>query len=174
MNKNIALKFYYSSKIRFCYIFIFGFAFLISCNQGIAPPPAKIRTYLFGTIKYIGGKSSWPVADSVKDIRVVAFRNYPPTDILSEVLASRALYSANSLPFFVDSCKYQIEIPNPPDTLKYIVVAQNYGSLLEWRVIGVFTRSGDVSKPSEIYIKPQISDTANMKVDFNNLPPQPF
>jgi hypothetical protein len=160
-------------KIFIIVIFVFVIA-LTSCDKGLEPPPPILKSSLSGMITYVNGKDKWPPADSVIDIRVVAFKSYPPDDILGEITKGNAYYTA-SLPMFTDTSSYEIEIPDPPLTIKYLVVAQQYGSFLDWRVIGVWTLSGDNTKPSTIDIKAGESyKDLNINVDFDNLPPQPF
>jgi hypothetical protein len=147
---------------------------LTSCDKGLEPPPPVLKSYINGLITYINGKDKWPPADSVIDIRVVIFKSYPPNDILGEITKGNAYYS-ESLPKFTDTTSYSLEIPDTPAIFKYIVVAQQYASLLDWRVIGVWTLSGDNTKPSSIEIEPgKTYNELNIKVDFDNLPPQPF
>lgn len=161
------------NKIRL-YIFFLLLIFSIACDEGLQPSPPIAKSYLSGLITYIQGKDKWPPADSVIDIRVVAFKNYPPKNILEEITKGEAFFT-NSLPFFVDTSSFFLEIPKPPITLKYIVVAQQYASLLDWRVVGVWTLSGDYTKPSSIDVEPGASYPGlNINVDFENLPPQPF
>lgn len=148
--------------------------FLNSCNEGLAPPPPIAKSYVNGMITYKGGKNKWPPLDSVKDIRVVAFKNYPPKNIIGEITSGDA-YFTGSMPKFADTSSYSIEFSKPPLYIKYIAVAQQYGSFLEWRAIGVYTISGDVTKPDSIFvIEGKTFNNININVDFDNLPPQPF
>ena len=48
--------------------------FLAGCDHGLAPPSENQRTAISGTITY----QNWPPADSLKDLRLVAFKEYPP------------------------------------------------------------------------------------------------
>lgn len=147
---------------------------LNSCNEGLAPPPPIAKSYIKGMITYKGGKPKWPPADSVKDIRVVAFKNYPPANIIAELTSGNAFYS-ESLPKFTDTTSYILEFAKPPVYVKYLVVAQNTGTIMDWRAIGVYTLSGDQTKPDSIYVKEgMIYKDININVDFDNLPPQPF
>ncbi len=143
-----------------------------ACDGGLKPIE---KSKITGTITYVNGKEGWPPADSIKDLRVVAFKKYPPGDILSEIEKKNVLFSNNTLPYFVDSSSYVLELDDAPQTYEYIVVAQNYGSLLEWRAIGVYTLSGDKSKPSPVSVGiEKTKRNINIEVDFKNLPPQPF
>lgn len=142
-----------------------------SCDGGLDPTQTQeVTGYIKGTLHF---KNNWPPADSVKDIRVVAFKNYPPVGILEEVLGGSAFYTMESLPFFLDSTGFTIEIPEPPMTVKYLVVAQQYGGLMDWRAIGVLN-SGDMTKPTEFTINKGEKKYYDIYVDFENLPPQPF
>ncbi len=148
--------------------------FITACNEGLQPQPPVEKSFISGLITYVNGKDKWPPPDSVIEIRVVAFKNYPPKDIIAEITNGNA-YFTEALPKFVDTSSYMLEISKPPQTIKYLVVAQQYGSLFEWRSIGVWTLSGDNTKPSSITIEPGKTYTGlNITVDFDNLPPQPF
>lgn len=150
------------------------FTVLASCDKGLSPPPIILKSSISGMITYVNGKDKWPPSDSVLDIRVAMFKVYPPQDILTEVLSGNALFT-DSLPRFVDSASYLIEIPNPPEEIKYIVVAQQFGSILDWKAVGVYTVNGNVNEPSSILVEPGIDyKDINIKVNFDSLPPQPF
>ena len=163
--------------------YLIGILFIIilalsACDGGLAPPDKSIaggKSYLSGTITYKGGTTEWPPADSVYGIRVVAFKTYPPKDIITEVISGNAYLKFESLPMFVASSTFSLEIGDPPVDLKYIVVAQQYDTLVtSQRAIGVYTTSGDNTKPSDISIEPGRNYIININVDFNSLPPQPF
>jgi len=156
------------------YLIVLLLSTILSCNGGLEPPPPVAKAYIGGLITYLNGKNDWPPQDSVVDIRVAAFKVYPPKDIITEITAGNA-YFTSSLKKFVDSDSFNLEILNPPEEIKYLVVAQQYGSLFQWRAIGVWTLSGDVTKPSSIFVEPGKSYlNLDINVDFNNLPPQPF
>jgi hypothetical protein len=148
---------------------------LIACDGGLYPPEPAQKAFVAGTITYKNGKSDWPPADSVIELRLVGFRNYPPGDILSELTKGNAFFTQDTLPRFVDSSSFSLEISKPPVELKYIAVAQRYGSILQWKAIGVFTLTGDNTIPSPLIVKPGDNiRNINIIVDFKNLPPQPF
>jgi hypothetical protein len=146
---------------------------LYSCDEGLAPPPPVIPAIISGRIVYKKG-IPWPPSDSVKDIRLAVFKTYPPANIIEELTNGNAYFS-ESLPLFVDSADFKLIIPKPPVLIKYIVAAQQYGSLFEWKAIGVWTLTGDAEKPSELMIQQGDSiPDIRINVDFQNLPPQPF
>lgn len=159
-------------------LFAFLLILLVACDGGLNPETSKnisTRALLTGKINFINGKDGWPPPDSVYAIRVVAFKNYPPGDIIQEILTGNAFFTFNSLPFFVDSAFFSIEIQSAPVELRYIVVAQQYSdTITAQRAIGVYTESGDKSKPSPVKLFGGDSIFIEIEVDFNNLPPQPF
>ena len=148
------------------------------CNQGLAPPPLQTSTnsYITGLITYVGGANKWPSKDSVIAIRVVAFQDYPPKDIITELTEGKAFVTGlQSLPLFVDTSSFSIEIPTTPVLIKYIAVAQQYtDSLTAERAVGVYTLSGDNTKPDSLTIQTGKSYFVKIKVNFDSLPPQPF
>ncbi|MCX7736396.1 MAG: hypothetical protein N2319_06750 [Candidatus Kapabacteria bacterium] len=154
-------------------IFIFS-----SCDMGLAPKEPTKKSFISGIITYKGGTNNWPPPDSVLEIRLVAFKNYPLSDsssILRELTEGNAYFTLDTLPRFVEKANYSLEITDPPALLKYIAVAQRYGNLFQWRVIGVYSETGDNTKPSSVMVNPGDSlKNINIEVDFLNLPPQPF
>lgn len=146
---------------------------LVACDGGLEPN-LKGKTILKGEIIYKDGADNWPSADSLFDLRVVAFKNFPPVDVFQEVLTGAAYFTADSLPYYATKTTFELEIPDAPVELKYIAVAQQYGSILEWLAIGVYTESGDNTQHSSLFMSKGETKTIQILVDFNNLPPQPF
>lgn len=168
------------NTILLCMVFI---TILSACNGGLEPPPPA--TTVSGTIRYVSGKQSWPHADSVLNIRAVAFKKFPPVDIVSEVLSQNAYYTPStldlnvSLPKFVDSTSFSIELPViPPERLEYIAIAMlvNSNVLLpsSWRVIGIYAQRGNPKLPASLTITPGVNHHVVIDVNFYQLPPQPF
>lgn len=151
-------------------ILIIGFIFLLSCDGGLKPPEEKGKSFLEVTINYIGGVSEWPDKDSVVAVRLVAFKTYPSGDIIAEIEAF-----SDTLPRFVESWFVRLEIASPPVELKYIALAMQYDSMFtSQKAIGVYTTTGDQTKPTAISVKLGKSYPIEINVDFNNPPPQPF
>lgn len=167
---------------------LFALAILLcmtACGGGLEPNNTHIpenKTYLTGTIRYKGGKESWKFAqDSLAFIRVVGFKTFPDSaGIIRDILAGKVFFTpksiTESLPLYVDSCTYSIEFTDVPVELVYIAVAQQYGADLakQQRVIGIYSLTGDNTKPSSIVVEKGKSNRADIEVDFQNLPPQPF
>jgi len=146
----------------------------LSCDHGLKPPevgaPVEYEEPGFGGTVYF--KGNWP--DTVYDLRVVAFRKYPPQNIINEVLQGNAKFS-ETLQRRVDSTKYEVLA----DTGKweYIVVALQYGPNIfsDWRAVGVYDTTPEDTIPTPIYIPyGKFLRGININCDFNNPPPQPF
>ncbi len=153
----------------------------LSCNGGLDPDDAEItsgKAKLTGTIHFIGGVETWPPEDSVHGIRAAAFKETPPfeTDsLIADVLNEEAYLTFNSLPLFVDSANFDLNIGDAPVELKYIAVALQYDTTIyDQKAVGVYTESGNKTKPSSLNILPNDSIHINIEVDFSNLPPEPF
>lgn len=142
-------------------------------DHGLLPPTEMTIPGFSGTLHIRG---TWPPQDSVRDLRVAAFRNYPPKDLLSEVLGGSAVFS-DGLPHGMDSIAYRVQAEALRGVFAYVVVAQNYGPdpFQHWRAVGVYTVSGDVRAPSPIDVGGgRFLRDIDITVDFIDLPPQPF
>ena len=162
--------------------YLIGMGFLLSgilifsrCDHGLSPADATVVTGISGEITY---EDNWPPADSLKDLRLVAFKKFPPRNIVLEVLSGEAIVyppiDSASLQFYVTSQEYSMELP--PDTFEYIVVAQRYGDDVfnDWRAVGQYDTDED-SLPTPIILKENtFLKNINIHVDFENLPIQPF
>ncbi len=120
-----------ATKIGFVFWFVLA---LSACDHGLEPPPAA-KPGFGGRITY---KGKWPPADSLVRLALVAFKHYPPTNILNDVLNGDAVYDT-SLTRNVGFQDYQFF--TEPVTFEYVVVAQQYGPDIfsNWRVIGVYS-----------------------------------
>ncbi len=153
------------------YILLLFITLLASCGEGLEPNqltfPEK-QSKIYGTITF---KGSWPSIDSLKDLRVIGIKNFPPKDFQTAFFNGDILFTEDSLAYFVDSIDYEIEIEKPPLTIEYLAVAQNYGELLDWKAVGIYEANGT---PIILDVEEGMSLEANFTVDFDNLPPQPF
>jgi hypothetical protein len=159
----------------FYYIFILFLTLCLNaCQEGLTPEFGKKEANIYGKLIVVSGINSWPPPDSALELRVVAFKEYPPKDIIGEILSGNA-YFTDTLPRFVDTIPFSLKIDTPPVELKYIVGALRYGSILEWKVIGVYTTDTSSKNPTSIYVKRgDVINDVNIFVDFYNLPKQPF
>jgi hypothetical protein len=148
-------------------VFFFLWA-LSACDHGLEPPPAT-RPGFGGHITYVG---NWPPADSIYLLAVVAFKTFPPTNILADILNGNAVYDT-SLARNVESQDYQIL--TDPAKFQYVVVAQQYGPDIfsQWRVIGVYSDDPAQGTPKSVVISPETFVSGiDITVDFDHLPPQ--
>ena len=77
------------------------------------------------------------------------------------------------MPQFVDSTSYGFSIAS--GTYEYVVVAQQYGGLFEWRAVGQYDITPEDSLPSPITVSPNsYLENINIQVNFDRLPIQPF
>lgn len=143
---------------------------LLSCQAGLEPIGSQ-KAVIKGVVHF---KNDFPHDSTIKDMRVVAFKSYPPADIINEVLSGEAIFSASLLPISTDSAAFSINIENFPVKFKYIAVARQYGTLFEWDAIGVYTDDYIEFTPLEVYISKNQDYKVDITVDFNNRPPQPF
>ena len=150
---------------------------LTGCDHGLGPVGQTIpEGHMSGVIRY----SNWPPLDSLLDMRLVAFRVFPPANIVDEVLLGRAfvyppLGDTALTPFFVDSLRYSVTLPS--GQYKYVVVAQRFGPDLyaDWRPVGQYDLDTNLAVPSPVTIAPNdTSGDIDIHVDFRNPPPPPF
>lgn len=144
---------------------------LISCDGGLNPEIER-NAYITGRIVFISPRDKFPAKDSLKDLRVVCFKDYPPKNIIEDVLTGKAYFTETPLSYDLDTVPFQIKITDPPVMLKYIVAAQNYGSLLQWRAIGVYHINQDTITP--INVEKGKKYEIEIQVDWEKIPYQPF
>lgn len=150
---------------------------LLSSCGGIDPDAVRPFSGLRGTIRYVGGGAAWPT-DTIYDLRIVAFEKKPvvPEDIFAAVAEQRATFSPVMLPIGQDSTPYVLEVLATPRTFEYVVVALQDGPniLTDWLMLDVYSSTGDPSAPSRILVPSGGTVNVDFRVDFTNLPPQPF
>ncbi len=153
------------------------FVIFPSCDHGLKPTgvDADGRAGIRGYISY----QNWPPADSLNDLRLVVFKNYPPGDILGEVLSGNATVypglNESNLPYYADTTYFLLELD--PGVYEYVVVAQQFGSNIssDWLAAGQYDTVPTDPLPTSITVKPGgILGNINIKVDFKDLPIQPF
>jgi hypothetical protein len=150
---------------------------LLSACGGLDPEEVRPISELRGTISYVGGAGAWPT-DTIYDVRVVAFETKPtvPEEILTSILLQTAAFSPTSLPIRVDSSSYVIEVLATPRTFTYVVVALQNGPNFQtdWIMLDVYAPTGDPSQPGIVIVPSGNTVNVDFRVDFSNLPPQPF
>jgi hypothetical protein len=163
----------------FTILFLGFLIYIISgCDKGIEPA-APTPTGFSGTVTFTG---TWP--KGIQRTHVVVFNHF---------IQSSADFSPPNLSFVVDSIPYGSKtftynsvinsfislLQVSPGDYKYIIVAQSKTPALsldrkDWFVVGVYTTTGDQSKPGTMLISDGMNTPGiNINVDFNNSPPQP-
>ena len=145
------------------------------CSHGLGP--INVQPGFGGTVRFV---SAWPPPDSVLNLSVVAFSDYPPQNIITEITSGHAqVYppiSGSSFPTFVDSASYEFNLDSA-STFKYVAVVMQYGTNLfaDWEVVGAYGYSHGAGSPAQVVV-PQNTfvNGINIDVDFKNLPPNPL
>jgi hypothetical protein len=149
-----------------------------ACDHGLAPPEdntPKKPTGISGTLYF----KNWPLPDSLFNIKLVAFRDYPPGDLMNEVISGNARTLPTdltaSLPFNIDSLEYELILQ--PGVFSYITVAHQWGENIfeDWQAVGQYDLTPQDSLPTAVpIIADSIISGIDIYVDFDNLPYQPF
>jgi hypothetical protein len=163
----------------FSILFIGYLTLLISgCDKGIEPPTAE-PTDFSGTVIF---KGDWPAG--ITRTHLVVFNHL----LQSSADFSQLNISFVSNPIQYGSKSYSYNSLNDsftsifqviPGDYRYIAVAQSTTPDLsfdrkDWVVVGIYTTSGDQSKPGTMTIRDGMITTGiDINVDFNNPPPQP-
>jgi hypothetical protein len=147
------------------------------CDKGLEPPAeiAPPPGVLSGMVRFL----NWDSAGTVLDLRLVVFRNFPPGDIIHEVLEGRAtVFPALGAGALADSgaasASYALNLP--PGTYPYVAVAQQFGPdvMTDWRAVGQYDLDTNLAVPSSVTITSGTRlDSIDIVVDFANLPPPP-
>jgi hypothetical protein len=153
---------------------LFGILLLFyACDHGIGPK--EKQTGISGTIYY----KNWPPVVELINLKLIVFKNFPPGNIINEVLSGEAIVYpedlSTSLPINVDSTEFILEMDS--GTYEYIVVAQQYGLDVysNWRAVGHYDLTPLDSLPTEInVIEDELLQNLYIYVDFDSLPIQPF
>ena len=172
------------NRTRFTAI-LFAACFLSysGCDTGLGPivEPSGFT----GVIRF----KNWPTADSVRDLRLVAFDTYPSDSagIFLALLSGRVavypadLTAAGSLPKFVDSVAFtvttKVGINFKYQQYGYVIVAQLYGpnAFADWRPAGVYTLQPNTFNPAPVFLRVnRFSTNIDILVDFQNPPPKPW
>lgn len=155
-------------------VFVLLFA---GCDGGLEPKGTSATTGTFtGLITF----QNWQVADSVYDMRLIAFRVFPPANIVEEVLQGRAvvhppLGGQQLASRGEDSLRYELTVA--PGTFPYVVIAQQFGPniLADWRPVGQYDLDTNYAEPSPVHVVAGgVTSGIDIRVDFAHPPPPPF
>jgi len=143
------------------------------CTHGLEP--ILEQPGFGGTIHF---SSPWP-PDSFNNVRVVAFNNYPPQNIINEILGGLAkVYppiTGSGLQTPADSVSYSFTLDSAT-VFKYVAVVMQDGSNIyaDWKVIGAYGYSHGAGSPDSVTIPSNTYvNGINIDVDFANTPPTP-
>ncbi len=155
------------------FVVCFALCFSAGCDQGLEPEPPP-QYGIAGTIDF----RNWPPSDSIRDLRLVAFKKFPTGDIVTEVLQGKARFTPSLAPYGAPAIPYSLILaPLQPGTFEYIVVAQQFGPNVfsDWRPVGVYYNSGDTTKPGSLFVPAnQVVQGVNINVDFRSPPAPPY
>lgn len=152
---------------------------IAGCDGGLDPTKLPPEAILSGRLIVRGGTASYPPRDSLRDLRVVAFRSIPrDSSIIAAILEGQAYFTQSSV---LDSNSYTITIPFSEGTpeplrLEYIAVAQQYGPNIfrDWRVVGVYAADTLWTPKAVVLTRGERRTDVDITIDFRNPPPQPF
>lgn len=166
---------------KIAYIVLFLLLPVISgCDGGLTPPP-EIEPGFSGEIVF--RQETWPPIDSLYSLWLFASQIYPTDSIqvfngIINTPPAIYLYPSftENLPFQQDTLRYFF--PLPPGTYIYIGVLHRFRndiSVSSLQVVGVYKDPADTSKNGRLIITEHSQfQGINIKVDFHNLPIQPF
>lgn len=145
-------------KICLASLLMLSIIFILTCDQGLSPESKEPETTgVSGTVQFINWPPpNSPPPDSVFDIRLILFPNFPPADFADEIISGRAVVfpglTDEKLPLPLDNLNY--EIPLAPGTYEYFAVAHQYGSNLfnDWQVVGHYDTTLQDTLPTPIQI----------------------
>ena len=128
--------------------------FSTGCDTGLGPPDAP--SGFSGVIRF----KHWPPADSVWELRIVAFPSYP-----SDLFADSIRYSFTSEGTTLDVGVYN-----------YVAFAwRPTANLFDWRPAGVYSTGPGQFDPAPVRVLLHKNVTGiNIDVDFSNPPPKPW
>jgi hypothetical protein len=153
---------------------------LSACDEGLGP--LNEPSGFSGVIRF----TNWPPADSVRELRLVAFTEYPndSSGILVALLEGRAVVyppvGTSGFRTFVDTIQYEFTTQGTNlqvRTYNYVALAQRYGpsSFTDWQPAGVYTTQPNSFDPAPVRILlHRITPNIDIEVDFRNLPPKPW
>ena len=157
-----------------------------SCNGGLDPAMTSKQAVLAGVLHFTqgAGAKNFPPRDSLRDIRVVAFKQIPrDTNVIFALISGDAFFTSSLL----DTNKLdstiafsfeisQVQLADSILTIKYLAAAQQYGSnaFSDWRVIGLYKPINDSTPTPLSVFAGQVRNDLDINVDFKKIPPQPF
>lgn len=162
--------------------------FSAGCDTGLQPPPLE-PTGFSGVIRF----RNWPSADSVQELRLIAFPSYPSdsSSILLDILNGSAIvYPQIGQPnllrdttqqvLFAQSIHYAFTANGTtlkPGVYNYLALAWRYGPNVfsDWRPAGVYSTGPGPFDPAPVRVYSNRNTPGiDINVDYANLPPKPW
>lgn len=169
-----------NNMIKLSLIAVFTTAlFFIGCGKGLTPYPEAEGTGASGTIEFT---SPWP--DSIKRVHFAVFdstfEDADDFNLLNLKYVSLAIPPGTSFisyNTFSDSALINAIAAGDYEYAAVVASAAPALSLVReaWFVAGVYYAGSNINSPGKFIVREnQITTGINIKVDFNNLPPQPL
>jgi hypothetical protein len=161
-------------KNNYVIVVLILFGWIGCAEHGLSPEPPPPYG-VAGVVTF----ANWPPVDSVRNLALVLFRNYPSGNLIDIVLdPQKARFFLGFAPYRADSVAFQFTIsPSPPGWYEYVAVAQQYGPSLQqdWRIAGLYSSPEDTGRSALSLFVPgnDIVRGVNIRVDFDDPPPQP-
>lgn len=165
---------------RFLLFIAAAMSTLCGCDKGLGP---------LNEVSGFGGHirfHNWPPPDSVRDLRIVAFTDFPSDSggILQQLIAGRAVVypqvGNKGLPLFKDEITFTFTTEGTslqPGIYRYVVLAQQYGPniLSDWKPAAVYTLDPATFQPALVRVLlHKITPDIDLEADFHNPPPKPW
>jgi hypothetical protein len=160
--------------------------FSTGCDTGLGPPDAP--SGFSGVIRF----KHWPPADSVWELRIVAFPSYPSdsasilldlaqrlVSVYPQIGQPNLLSDTTQKVLFADSIRYSFTSEGTTlDVGVYNYVAFAWrptANLFDWRPAGVYSTGPGQFDPAPVRVLLHKNVTGiNIDVDFSNPPPKPW
>lgn len=148
-----------------------------SCDEGLSPIVSSTPR---GTLRGLITFQNWHLVDTMYDMRLAAFREFPPPNLINQVLQGKAeiippIGDSALISSRVDSVRFTATVS--AGTYPYLAVALQYGPNVygDWRAVGQYDLDTNLAVPSPITIVPNEELSGiDIHVDFAKPPPQPF
>jgi hypothetical protein len=149
---------------------------VLACDKGMSPEEEEPEiSGVSGTVYFINWPPpNSPPPDTVFDIRLIIFPDFPPADFADEILSGRAILfpglNDEKLTLPLDSLNYQI--PLIPGTYEYFAVAHQFDSNLfnDWQVIGHYDTTPQDTLPTPLEITAgQMLRNINILANFDSI-----
>ena len=160
--------------------------FSTGCDTGLGPPADP--SGFSGVIRF----KHWPSADSVRELRIVAFPSYPAdsasilldlaqrlVSVYPQIGQPNLLSDTTQHVLFADSIRYSFtSMGTTLDVGVYNYVAFAWrptANLFDWRPAGVYSTGPGQFDPAPVRVLLHKNVTGiNIDVDFSNPPPKPW